>query len=58
MADRQLNVTKHEQNHRTVAEVSELTFDERVLAIAQMMAGLRVNQATLDTAKTLLLEQD
>ncbi len=56
MAHHQLAVSKKEIAKRTIAQIKELSFDERVEDIAEMISGEKKTDLGILTAKTLLLE--
>jgi len=54
-ADRQIHVVKRENGGRTVADASELGFEDRIRAIAEMLSGTKDSPAGIASAKELLL---
>ncbi len=55
MAKYQLRVSKQEVNKRTIASIKELSFDERVHDIAEMISGDHLSVNGIEGAKELLL---
>lgn len=53
-ADAHFQITKHERGGRTITEVRRLDRDERVLELAQMLAGPGGGQAAVAGARELL----
>jgi DNA repair protein RecN (Recombination protein N) len=56
IARHQLRVSKKEVNKRTVALIKELSFEERVNDIAEMISGEKLSETGIQGAKELLLE--
>lgn len=56
IASHQLRVKKQELHHRTIASIKELSFDERVEDIAEMISGESLSATGIQGAKELLLE--
>jgi DNA repair protein RecN (Recombination protein N) len=56
IASHQLRVKKQEIQHRTIASIKELSFDERVEDIAEMISGESLSSTGIQGAKELLLE--
>ena len=56
IAEHQLRVQKKEMNKRTIASIKELSFDERVEDIAEMISGEKLSNTGIQGAKELLLE--
>jgi len=55
IATNHLKVWKQEKNNRTIAFVRELSFDERVTEISEMISGDHVTAHSLESARELLL---
>jgi len=55
IATNHLKVWKQEINNRTIAFVRELTFDERVAEISEMISGDHVTEHSMESARELLL---
>ena len=51
-----LKVEKLETHNRTVAKAEYLTFEERVMEVAQMISGEKPTSSSINSAKELLLE--
>ena len=54
IANRQLYISKEEENKRTKTNVKELSYDERITEIAIMLSGLELSEGILQTAKMML----
>ena len=54
IANRQLFISKEEENKRTKTLVKELSYDERITEIAIMLSGLELSEGILQTAKMML----
>lgn len=50
-------VAKHEAESGTVSTMTQLTPDQRITEIAQMLSGSDVTQAAIDNAKSLLMKE-
>lgn len=56
IASHQLRVKKQEIKQRTIASIKELSFEERIEDIAEMISGESLSEAGIQGAKELLLE--
>ena len=54
IANRQLYISKEEENNRTKTLVKELSYEERITEIAVMLSGLELSEGILQTAKMML----
>ncbi len=57
LADHHLHVSKHEKNGRTVTQVKELSFEERMKEIARMLSSDNITESALLNAEQLLLQK-